>query len=89
MKKSIVVNNETLKHLKLSSDGKVTSLKKRVKDEEMIKDMLRVGSPYKLGLKQYKFLMRKQARQTVQPIEREWITEMHKAYNKAIKSKNK
>ena len=80
MRKSIVVNNETLRGMKLASDGTVSSIKKRVKDHNMITDMLRVGSKYKLGLKQYKFLMIRQARETIQPYQRDMITNMYNDY---------
>ena len=74
----------------LTTDGKDDSImrKKRVLDEKMIKELLTVKSPLKLTLKQFRFLLRRQARDTMTHNQRMWITYIYEDL-KAIKSKNK
>ena len=60
--------------------------KKRVLDVKMITELLKCKSPYKLNLKQYKFLMIRQARETMNQNQRMWIIAMHERLT-SIKSK--
>jgi hypothetical protein len=66
-----------------SSDQNDNPIKKnkRVGDIKMITALLKCGSPYKLTLKQYKFLMIRQARETMNQNQRMWIELMYEKLN--------
>ena len=55
-----------------SSDTSI-SRKKRVRDTMIIKSLLTVKSPLKLKLKEYRFLMKCQARDTMTSNQRMWL----------------
>ena len=73
-----------------SSDQNDNPIKKnkRVGDTNMITALLKCGSPYKLTLKQYKFLMIRQARETMNQNQRMWIEIMFDNLTNIIRLSN-
>ena len=72
----------TNNHLTTDSSDNSISRKKRVRDDMIIKALLTVKSPLKLTLKQYRFLMQSQARDTITSNQREWLENLNYKLNK-------